>query len=61
MTRVRQRYDALVTAGELRPDPEQRAAADRLDRLQHELETAANGGLFGRLLGRKSPAPRGIY
>lgn len=61
MTRVRQRYDELVTAGELRPDPEQRAAADRLDRLQQELETAANGGLFGRLLGRKNPAARGIY
>ncbi|NOU02852.1 MAG: cell division protein ZapE [Novosphingobium sp.] len=61
MTRLRQRYDQLVSAGELRPDPEQRAAADRLDRLQHELETPANGSMFNRLLGRKSLPPRGIY
>ncbi|HWT44088.1 MAG TPA: cell division protein ZapE, partial [Sphingopyxis sp.] len=31
-------YDALVAAGELKPDPEQRAAAGRLERLQVELE-----------------------
>ncbi|MBC2669596.1 cell division protein ZapE [Novosphingobium piscinae] len=58
------RYHALVTAGELRPDPEQAAAAERLAQLQDALETAppAASGLVGRLLGRKPPPrPRGIY
>ena len=37
---VLDRYDALVAAGELRADPDQAAAAARLDRLQRELEAA---------------------
>ena len=37
MSKVRAAYEALVSAGELRPDPEQRAAAERLDRLATEL------------------------
>lgn len=61
MTRVLDRYEALVTAGELRPDPQQRAAAERLDLLQRELETRRPHGLFGKFLGRKVPAPRGLY
>ncbi len=61
--RVVERYHQLVAAGELRADPEQAAAAERLDRLQTELEQlAAPVGLIGRLLGRTSIAsPRGIY
>lgn len=55
-------YDALVAAGELRPDPEQRAAAERLNGLQAELEAAPpRGSLLWRIAGRKSPAPRGVY
>lgn len=55
-------YDRLVAAGELRPDPEQRAAALRLDRLQHELEApAAGGGIMGKLFGKKPSSPRGLY
>ena len=61
MTRVIARYDALVAAGELRPDPQQRAAAERLDRLQQELEAPPVTGLIGRLMGRKDPSPRGLY
>ena len=62
MTGLLTRYEALVAAGELRSDPEQAAAAERLDRLQRELEaTAAPRGLLGKLLTRKPPAPRGIY
>ncbi|MCZ8323668.1 MAG: cell division protein ZapE [Sphingomonadaceae bacterium] len=61
MTRVLARYNALVAAGELRPDPEQRAAAERLDRLQGELENLGQPGLIGRLLGRKPASPRGLY
>jgi cell division protein ZapE len=61
--RVAVRYAQLVAAGELRPDPEQAAAAARLDRLQQELETPVSApGLIGRLLGHKpAPVPRGVY
>ena len=38
MTKVLERYQALVAAGELRADPDQAAAARRLDHLAHELE-----------------------
>lgn len=55
-------YDALVAGGELRPDPEQRAAAERLGRLQEELEAVPpRGSLLWRLAGRKPEPPRGIY
>jgi cell division protein ZapE len=62
MTSTLPRYDALVAAGELRPDPEQRAAAMRLDRLQQELEAApVKGSVLWRMLGRKPETPRGLY
>ncbi len=61
MTRIITRYDALVAAGELRPDPEQRTAAQRLDRLQQELEAPLPTGLLGRLMGKKPAPPRGLY
>jgi cell division protein ZapE len=56
------RYDALVAAGELKPDPAQRAVADRLDRLAADLEAAPpRPGLVARLA-RRRPAPvRGVY
>jgi cell division protein ZapE len=57
-------YDALVAAGELKPDPEQRTAAERLDRLQQELEAGQSGGgrLLSRLFGKAKPEqPRGVY
>ena len=50
-------YDALVAAGELRPDAEQAAAARRLDALAAELEHPRTKGLFRR---RPVP-PRGLY
>lgn len=60
-----------VERGELRFDPRQRAAAERLDRLAAELATREpapprrSGGLLARLLGhRAGPAaapPRGLY
>ena len=57
------RYHDLVAAGELLPDPEQAEAAQRLARLQAELEAPApTGGFLGKLLARKpAPRPRGIY
>ncbi|BAK64743.1 putative ATPase [Sphingobium sp. SYK-6] len=62
MTRLIDRYDTLVAAGELRPDPDQRAAAVRLTRLQAELEAAPKrGSVLWRML-RKAPEPvRGVY
>lgn len=65
MTGVIARYQALVAAGELRPDPDQRHAAEALDHLQRELESAGErkpAGLIGKLFGKASPhRPRGIY
>jgi cell division protein ZapE len=62
VTGVLSAYDALVAAGELRPDPEQRAAAARLGALQSELEAAPRrGSLLWRLTGRKAEALRGVY
>jgi cell division protein ZapE len=56
------RYEALIACGELRPDPEQEAAVERLDRMQKELEaTAAPRGLLGKIFTRKPPGPRGVY
>ncbi len=61
MTALLARYEALVAAGELRPDLEQRAAAVRLAQLQQELEAPHTAGLLGKLFGKKAPAPRGLY
>jgi cell division protein ZapE len=55
-------YDALVAGGELQPDPEQRVAAGRLNKLQEELEAVPpKGSLLWRIAGRKPEAPRGLY
>jgi cell division protein ZapE len=62
MAKVLARYDALVSAGELRPDPAQRAIAARLDRCAAELEAAPRrGSILWRAL-RKRPEPvKGLY
>ena len=57
MNAVTAAYDALIAAGELRCDPEQAAAAARLDTLAAELEQPRRTGLFRR---RMVPA-RGVY
>ncbi len=62
MTDVLARYDALVAAGELRRDPDQAAAARRLDMLARELEQGPRkGSLLWRLAGKTPQAPRGVY
>lgn len=62
MTTVLGRYLGLVAAGELRPDPEQRAAAARLNTLQEELQAVPpRGSLIWRLGRGKPPPPRGVY
>lgn len=62
MSKVLTRYRELVAAGELRADPEQQSAAERLDRLAQELEAGPRkGSVLWRLAGRKPEAPRGLY
>ncbi len=61
MPNVLAAYDALVAAGELRPDAAQAGAARRLDALATALEHPPQTGLFARLTGRRAEAPRGVY
>lgn len=62
MTKVLSRYRELVGAGELRTDPEQEEAAERLDRLARELEAVPKkGSILWRALGRRPDPPRGVY
>ena len=61
MTGMLARYEQLVAAGELRSDPDQRSAAERLDFLQEELETKGAGGLMTRFFGSRKARPHGIY
>ncbi len=55
------RYEQLLASGELRADPEQRAAAQVLARVQDGLEAKAPTGLLGRLIGSKPAPVRGAY
>ncbi|MBW6529651.1 AFG1 family ATPase [Sphingomonas sp. RRHST34] len=57
MGKVSDAYRRLIADDELRPDPEQQAAALRLDALAQELEKPRTIGLFRR---RRVPA-RGVY
>ncbi|MBB3980599.1 cell division protein ZapE [Sphingobium fontiphilum] len=62
MTAVLTRYEGLVAAGELRADPDQRAAAGRLTLLQRELEeTPPRGSTLWKLLRKAPEPPRGLY
>ena len=54
---VVQAYAALVAAGELKPDPDQAAAAAALDRFA----SAPKPGLLARLRGRTDDSPAGVY
>ncbi len=55
------RYERLIAADELREDADQRRAAQRLDKLQKELEAETPGGLLGQLFTRKKERPQGVY
>jgi cell division protein ZapE len=62
MTKVLARYNELVAVGELRADPEQAAAAARLDQLAGQLEAVPKkGSILWRALGRTPAPPRGVY
>jgi cell division protein ZapE len=52
-------YAALVAAGELRPDPDQKRGVQALDRLAGEL--VENSGLLARLFRRPNPHSCGVY
>lgn len=64
---VRERYDALVAAGDIEADPAQQRLADCFDRLIHELATtrlATKSSALGWLFGRKAPRRdfiKGLY
>ena len=62
MTGVVARYEEMLAAGELRPDPDQRATVERLGALAAALEARpVKGSVLWRML-RKAPAPvRGLY
>jgi len=56
------RYDALIEAGELKADPDQRAAVTRLARLQTVLEAVPKrGSVLWRALTRKPDSIEGVY
>jgi cell division protein ZapE len=56
------RYERLIAAGELKPDPDQRKVAARLDRLAQELEAQpTKGSVLWRMLGRQPEPVRGVY
>ncbi|RVT94533.1 cell division protein ZapE [Sphingomonas crocodyli] len=62
MTDVLARYEALVAAGELRPDPDQRATVGRLAELARQFEAQPNkGSVLWRMLKKPPPPPRGLY
>lgn len=61
MSGILARYETMIAADELRPDADQRAAAERLDRLQHELESDRTTGFLGKLLAGKPARPQGVY
>jgi cell division protein ZapE len=60
MSGLLQRYEELLSTGELRPDPEQRAAATVLARAQDDLERRKGTGFFRRLTGKQDKV-RGVY
>ena len=61
MTGLLERYEALVAAGELRPDSEQAEAAECLALLQKQIERAPSGSLLTKLLRKKPESIRGVY
>jgi cell division protein ZapE len=52
-------YAALVAAGELKPDDDQKRAVQALDRFGHDA-AGQDAGFFKKLFGKKE-LPRGIY
>jgi len=62
MTGFYARYQGLIANGELKPDADQDACAQRLAQLQEELEAIPpRGSVLWRMFSKKPTAPRGIY
>jgi cell division protein ZapE len=62
MTSVVARYESLLAAGELRPDPDQRATIEQLGELAEALDaTPPKGSILWRMLRKPPVPPRGIY
>lgn len=62
MTGLLAAYDALVSAGELKPDPDQAQAAAKLADIQQQLEAVPpRGSTLWRFLGKKPDPVRGLY
>ena len=62
MTSIGFQYEALVTAGELKPDADQLAAVQALAKVQAELEAVPpRGSTIWRFLGKKPDPVRGLY
>ncbi|HEY0043689.1 MAG TPA: cell division protein ZapE [Allosphingosinicella sp.] len=61
MSAVAAAYEALLAAGELRQDGDQRNAVLVLDRLAGEFAAPAKSGFFSRLIGKAQARPRGVY
>ncbi|TRD12521.1 AFG1 family ATPase [Erythrobacter insulae] len=64
MAKMLDRYAQLIADGQLKPDPAQRIAVERLHRLQDELEAGPpKRSWFERLTGTATgkPDPRGVY
>lgn len=62
MTGILERYEALIASGELQTDPEQAAAVEHLEQLQHQIESVRpKTGFLGKLLGGNQESPRGVY
>jgi len=62
MDKVENRYNALVSANELKPDPDQLRAVHALARVQAELEAVPpRGSTIWRFLRKKPDPARGLY
>lgn len=62
MSNLLSRYDALLEAGELRADSDQRATVERLAALADTLDAIpARGSVLWRMLRKTPESPRGIY
>jgi cell division protein ZapE len=62
MTGLLTAYDALVSAGELKPDADQAQAAAKLADIQAQLEAVPpRGSTLWRFLGKKPDPVRGLY
>jgi cell division protein ZapE len=62
MTGLLSAYQSLVTAGELKADPDQASAAAKLADIQQQLEAVPpRGSTLWRLIGKKPDPVRGLY